>query len=98
MNEREVIEQQIETLFTADLDAVSFSNRLFQQGSGLFNRLAASVDRRTIIESDLWKRAKNRLRELEARDLERFREVVKKVEEHRKPGSYVLRLEPVTAK
>lgn len=94
MDEREQIERQIRELLTADLDAVTYSNRLFQQGTGLFARLGRTLEeRRAIIQTDLFRTAHGRLRELEKRDLERFRGVVKQVEEFRAPGSYVLRLE-----
>lgn len=95
MTEREQIEQQIRNLITADMDSTTFSNLLYQQGTGLFSRLGPTVeDRQAIIQTDLWKLAQQRLRELEARDVVRFREVVKKVEEYREPGSFVLKLEP----
>jgi hypothetical protein len=95
VNERDAIEAQIRELLSADLDSVTLSNKLFQQGSGLFGRLGKTEEeRRTIVKSELWQLAQGRLRELEKRDLERFREVVKAVEQHRPPGSYVLRLEP----
>lgn len=94
MTERETIEHEIRELLTADLDAVTLSNRLFQQGTGLFGRLGTTPEeRRAIVQSELWKSAEQRLRDLEARDLERFREVERKVEEHRPAGTYVLRLE-----
>ena len=95
MNERDELERQIRELLTADLDSVTLSNKLFQQGSGLFARLGQTEERRReIVKSELWQLAQTRLRELEKRDLGRFREVVKVVEKHRPPGTYVLRLEP----
>jgi hypothetical protein len=95
VNEREELERQIRELLTADLDAVTLSNKLFQQGTGLFVRLGRTEEeRRGLVRSELWSLCQARLRELEKRDLERFREVVKEVEKHRPPGSYVLRLEP----
>jgi hypothetical protein len=97
--ERELVVRQIEALLTEDTDSTTLSNRLFQQGTGLFGRLGPTEeDRRGVVASDLWKRAKTRLRELEARDLERFREVAKKVEEHWKPGTFVLKLESAPTK
>jgi hypothetical protein len=95
VNEREEIEKQIRELLAADLDSVTLSNKLFQQGTGLFPRMGQTEEqRREMVKSDLWKSAQARLRELEQRDLERFRQVVKEVEKHRAPGTYVLRLEP----
>ena len=95
MSEREEVEQQIRELLTADLDSVTLSNKLFQQGTGLFGILGKTEqERRELVRSDLFKMAQARLRELERRDLERFREVVKAVEQHRTPGSFLLQLEP----
>ena len=96
MTDRAAIEQQIEALLAAaGLDSVTLSNRLYAQGAGLFSKLGRTPeDRRVVLASDLWRRARKRVRELEEIDLVRFREVVKKVEEHRPPGSYVLKLEP----
>ncbi len=95
MNEREELERQIRELLTADLDCVSLSNRLFQQGVGLFSRLGTTeVDRRELVESELWAMAQARMHELESRDLDRFREVVRTVQQHHPAGGYALRLEP----
>ncbi len=94
MNEKERIEAEIRELLKVDSDAVTLSNKLYGQGTGLFVVLARTIDdRKQVVESDLWKVARSRLRELEERDLIRFREVVQKVEEHRAPGTYVLRLD-----
>ena len=94
MDEREELERQIRDLLAADIDSIALSQRLFQQGSGLFARLGQTEEqRREVVRSELWKLSRVRLRELERRDLERFREVVKVVEQHHPPGSYMLRLE-----
>jgi hypothetical protein len=96
VNEREEIENEIRELLKADLDSVTLSNKLFQQGTGLFARLGQTEEqRRELVKSDLWKSARARLRELENRDLDQFREVVKEVEKHRPPGSYMLQMEAV---
>jgi len=94
MNEREELERQIHELLRADIDSISLSQRLFQQGAGLFARLGQTEEqRREIVRSELWKLAKQRLHELERRDLERFREVVKVVERHQPMGNYLFRME-----
>ena len=102
MTDREQIEAEIRAVLLADLDAVTLSNRLYAQGTGLFVRLGDTPEeRRRIVQSDLWKTAQARVRELERRDLERFREVVRKVEEHRPAGTFTLQLgvpQPVPAK
>lgn len=75
MSDRAAIEHEIRTLLTADLSSAEFSNRVFGQLDGLFPKLGTTEhERRQIIASDLWKRAKARLRELEQRDLERVRQ------------------------
>ena len=95
MDERDQIETEIRGLLTADLDAVTLSNRLYQQGTGLFVRLGTTPEeRQAIVQSALWKEAQTRVRELEARDLARFREVAQKVEEHHPAGTYTLKLGP----
>jgi hypothetical protein len=95
VNEREDLERQIRDLLAADLDSVTLNNRLFQPETGLFVRLGQTAEqRRELVKSELWAQAKARLRELEARDLEHFREVVQTVEQHRPTGDYLLRLEP----
>lgn len=95
MSEREEIERQIRDLLTADLDSVTLSNKLFQQETGLFARLGQTEEqRREIVRSELWKLARARLRELEGRDLNRFREVIKAAEQHRAAVGDVSRQEP----
>ena len=80
MNEREELERQIRELLTADIDSITLSNRLFQQGSGLFARLGQRRNNGAkVVHSELWKLAQARLHELERSDLERFRDVVKVV-------------------
>ncbi len=94
MNQREELESQIRELLTADIDSITLSQRLFQQGSGLFTLLGQTEEqRREVVRSELWKLSRARLHELERRDLERFRDVVKVVEQHQLPGGYTIRLE-----
>jgi hypothetical protein len=82
MPDRADAERQIEAALTAaDLDSVTFSNRLFGQPDGLFAALTATPDeRRAVVASDLWRRAKARLRELEREDLDRFRRIAERVQ------------------
>jgi hypothetical protein len=90
---KEELERQIRELLSANLDSVTLSNRLFQQGTGLFVLLGQTEqERREIVHSQLWKLARERLNELERRDLERFREVAR-VEQSQPPGSFHSRLE-----
>lgn len=74
MTDREQLEQEIRDLLTADLSSIEFSNRVFGQFHGLFPRLGPTeADRRAIIQSELWKQAQTRLRELERQEIERRR-------------------------
>jgi hypothetical protein len=76
MNDRERLEQEIRDLLTADLSSVEFSNRVFGQFHGLFPRLGPTeAERRVIVQSELWKQAQDRVRELERQELERRRPV-----------------------
>ena len=71
MKEREEIERQIRALMTADIDPVSFSNKLFHQGIGLFPRMGKTFeDRREVVKLDLFREALLRLHELERKELE----------------------------
>ena len=73
MIEREEIERQIRALLTANVDSITFSNKLFHQGIGLFPRLGKTFeDRRSVLQLDLFRAAQMRLRELERQELERF--------------------------
>ena len=69
MTERDQIEQQIRSLIAADMDSTTFSNLLYQQGTGLFARLGPTIEeRRAIIQTDLWKEALDFLRQEFAAD------------------------------
>ncbi len=75
MSDQTRIEDEVRGLLSADLTSAEFSNRVFGQLDGLFPKLGATEqDRLQIVGTDLWKRAKARLRELEQRDLERARQ------------------------
>jgi hypothetical protein len=82
VTDRTATERQIEAALTAaDLDSVTFSNKLFGQPDGLFAALASTPDeRRAVVSSDLWRRAKARLRDLERQDLDRFRKIADRVQ------------------
>ena len=78
MTERERIVQDIRDYLTAPVDSVTFSNHLFQQGTGLFARLGPTPeDRLAVVQSEIWKLAQARLRELERNDLAKFRGVTR---------------------
>ena len=61
MYEREEIERQIRALLTANVDSITFSNKLFHQGIGLFPRLGKTFeDRRSVMQLDLFRAAQLR--------------------------------------
>ena len=52
MYEGEEIERQIRALLTANVDSITFSNKLFHQGIGLFPRLGKTL--RIAVPSCSW--------------------------------------------
>jgi hypothetical protein len=71
MSERERIEQEIRDYLPTETDAVTFSNHLFGQFTGLFSKLGKTVeDRREVCRSELWKQANSRFTELLRREVE----------------------------
>jgi hypothetical protein len=78
MTDRERIEREIRDYLAALVDSVTFSNHLFQQETGLFAKLGPTLeDRKAVVQSEIWKLAQARLRELERIDLKRFRSVAR---------------------
>ena len=69
MSDREPIEAEIRHLLATETRTTVLSNSLFQQGTGLFGRLAATEEeRRAITRSELFRAAQARVRELQYRD------------------------------
>lgn len=96
MTEREQIEAEIRATLSAEMDAVTLSNRLFGQFTGLFPRLGKLVgDRQTIVHSELWREAQTKLRELERLESEVLREVAELIRRRLPHARYRVRLEPV---
>jgi hypothetical protein len=80
--ERERIETEIRDLLATETRTTVLSNKLFQQGTGLFARLAATEDeRRALVQTELFRTAQNRVRDLQYRDAEALREAVKVLQE-----------------
>ena len=85
MTDRDVIEREIRDYLSADVDSVTFSNHLFQQQTGLFARLGQAVqNRRAVVNSELWKLAQSRLRDLERVDSAHFRDAVRSTNDPRR--------------
>ena len=74
MSDRATVEAEIRHLLATENRATILSNKLFQQGTGLFARLWSSTDeRRAVIESQLFRDAMDRVRDLQYRDAEALR-------------------------
>ncbi|MBN9120896.1 MAG: hypothetical protein J0I06_17385 [Planctomycetes bacterium] len=82
MTEREQIEAEIRQLLATETRTTVLSNKLFQQGTGLFGKLAVTEDeRRALVRSELFREAQARVRELQYRDADALREAVKVLNE-----------------
>lgn len=66
---REQIEAEIRCLLKTEERTTVLSNKLFQQGTGLFAQLATTEDeRRALVRSELFRTAQARVRALQYRD------------------------------
>lgn len=69
MIDRAAIEAEIRRLLATETRTTVLSNKLFQQGTGLFGQLAATEDeRRALVGTDLFRQAQARVRALQYRD------------------------------
>ena len=79
---REEAEAEIRRLLATETRTVVLSNKLFQQGTGLFKFLwVTEEEKRAVVESDLFREAMNRVRDLQYRDIEALREASKVLSE-----------------
>jgi hypothetical protein len=79
---RDEVEAEIRRLLATETRTVVLSNKLFQQGTGLFKFLwATEEEKRAVVESDLFREAMNRVRDLQYRDVEALREASKVLSE-----------------
>ena len=82
MTDRDTVEAEIRLLLTTETRTTVLSNKLFQQGTGLFARLAETEDeRRVLVRSELFRAAQGRVRDLQYRDVEALREAMKVLNE-----------------
>jgi hypothetical protein len=78
----EEIEREIRQLLATETRTTVLSNKLFQQGTGLFAQLGKTeAERREIVKSELFRTAQARVRELQYRDAEALREAHRVVQE-----------------
>jgi hypothetical protein len=82
MADREQTEAEIRHLLATETRTTVLSNKLFQQGTGLFARLATTEEeRRALVQTELFRTAQSRVRELQYRDADVLREAAKVVNE-----------------
>jgi hypothetical protein len=75
---REAIEAEIRHVLATESRTTVLSNKLFQQGPGLFPKLASTDDeRRELVKTSLFKEVQARVRELRYRDADALREASK---------------------
>jgi hypothetical protein len=98
MADRAEIERQIREVLKTETRATFLSNKLFGQFTGLFSQLAANeAERRVVSQSDLFKEAQARLRELQHRDAEALAKAVTVVREELPDTDFTLRLDTTSA-
>lgn len=74
MTDRAAIEAEIRLLLATETRVTVLSNKLFQQGTGLFGRLASNeAERRVVSKSELFREAQARVRDLQYRDADALR-------------------------
>ena len=94
---REEIEAEIRHLLATETRTVVLSNKLFQQGTGLFQQLWATEDqKRAVMTSDLFRQAMDRVRDLQYRDAESLREASRVLSEKLPGAEFRLTLDAPT--
>ena len=89
------IEDRIRVALASELDAISLSNQLFSPG-GLFNQLAKSEpERRSIVETPLFKVAQRRVSALQRNEAQEFARTVEQFESRRGGRQSLHRMERV---
>jgi hypothetical protein len=69
MTDRAAVEQEIRRLLATETRTTVLSNALFQQGTGLFWKIATTeAERRVLVDTPLFKDAQARVRDLQYRD------------------------------
>ena len=95
---RDEVERQIRELLATETRAVTLSNKLFTP-DGLFNQIAHTQDeRRAVTQTDLWREAMTRLRELQSREAEALDEATQVIRQRLPSSAYRIWLEPLETK
>ena len=98
MTDTAAIEQQIRDLLRTETRAPVLSNKLFGQFTGLFCQLGATeADRRRVSQSELFRQAQARLRELERLEVEALRKAAQVVRQELPEHEFTLRLDTAPA-
>jgi hypothetical protein len=93
MNDREKTESQIRDVLATEGGAASLSEKLFSPG-GLFNLLAPDeTARREIVQSELFRQAQTRFRELQQTEAAAFVRAVEEAEANFPAAGHRLKLE-----
>jgi hypothetical protein len=88
VSDRDQIESEIHHLLATETRTTVLSNRLFQQGTGLFARLATTdAEWREVVGSELFRAAQKRVRDLQYRDAAILRELARTTEPSASPSA-----------
>ena len=87
------VEQQIRHIVDTENDAITLSDKLFSP-DGLFNQLAKTEgERRSIVQSRLFKKAQRKLSDLQRKEASEFAEAVQQARERMGGGDCLVRIE-----
>jgi hypothetical protein len=94
MTERERIEEQIRELLANESRAIFLSDKLFRP-EGLFSQLAETEEeRRSVVQSPLFKQAQKRLLVLQHQEAAEFKRVVEQAQGALPETGYLFKLVP----
>lgn len=94
---RQQIEQEIARVLAQETTAVGISDRLFTP-DGLFSKLASTEEeRRTMVQTPLFRQAQKRFRELQFKEAEEFRTAVSNLQETDLGKKYAVKIERTKA-
>jgi hypothetical protein len=97
MTERERIEEQIREVLANETHAILLSNKLFHP-DGLFNQLAhTEEERRSVVQSALFKQAQRRLLTLQYQEAMEFKRTVEQAQGALSETGYLFKLEPTAS-
>jgi hypothetical protein len=90
---RQQIEQEILKVLDEEQTAVGISDKLFTP-DGLFSLLATSEEeRRTLVQSELFKKSQKRFRELQFKEAEQFQQATSNLQGTSLGNNYAVKIE-----